>query len=222
MEGPPCGDVCSVCHGNFNIPCQANCSHWFCGNCIMLVWDHGSTLQACRCPLCRRRITLLIPTDDSLRQRHDPAVGDILQKVESYNRIFGGPTTANGFFQIGVDYISSHYQKNPIRTPVPYFSIPSFQYREAIAVRIQDLPFLLRRLVRELVDPRRSLPLVIRARVYIAMILSAAYIFSPIDIIPEAVLGIVGLLDDLLIALMCFLHVAALYRAVLYNRHGGA
>lgn len=27
---------------------------------------------------------------------------------------------------------------------------------------------------------------------------------------------------DLLIALMCFLHVAALYRAVLYNRHGGA
>ncbi|KAH9758053.1 E3 ubiquitin-protein ligase RNF170 [Citrus sinensis] len=187
MEGPPCGDVCSVCHGNFNIPCQANCSHWFCGNCIMLVWDHGSTLQACRCPLCRRRITLLIPTDDSLRQRHDPAVGDILQKVESYNRIFGGPTTANGFFQ-----------------------------------RIQDLPFLLRRLVRELVDPRRSLPLVIRARVYIAMILSAAYIFSPIDIIPEAVLGIVGLLDDLLIALMCFLHVAALYRAVLYNRHGGA
>lgn len=70
------------------------------GNCIMLVWDHGSTLQACRCPLCRRRITLLIPTDDSLRQRHDPAVGDILQKVESYNRIFGGPTTANGFFQV--------------------------------------------------------------------------------------------------------------------------
>lgn len=66
----------------------------------MLVWDHGSTLQACRCPLCRRRITLLIPTDDSLRQRHDPAVGDILQKVESYNRIFGGPTTANGFFQV--------------------------------------------------------------------------------------------------------------------------
>ncbi|GAY39607.1 hypothetical protein CUMW_045680 [Citrus unshiu] len=168
MEGPPCGDVCSVCHGNFNVPCQANCSHWFCGNCIMLVWDHGSTLQACRCPLCRRRITLLIPNDDSLRQRHDPAVGDILQK------------------------------------------------------RIQDLPFLLRRLVRELVDPHRSLPLVIRARVYIAMIFSAVYIFSPIDIIPEALLGIVGLLDDLLIALLCFLHVAALYRAVLYNRHGGA
>lgn len=84
--------------------------------------------------MCRRLITLLIPTDDSLRQRHDPAVGDILRRVECYNRIYGGPTSANGLFQ-----------------------------------RIQDLPFLLRRLVQELVDPRRSLPLVIRARVYIAV-----------------------------------------------------
>ncbi|RVW15026.1 hypothetical protein CK203_031577 [Vitis vinifera] len=31
-EGPPANDVCSVCHGGFNIPFQANCSHWFCGS----------------------------------------------------------------------------------------------------------------------------------------------------------------------------------------------
>lgn len=80
------------------------------------------------------------------------------------------------------------------------------------------------------------------------MILSAVYIVSPIDIIPEGnsffffilliiifylivfsqinvligVLGVVGLLDDLLIALICFLHVAALYRSVLYFRHAGS
>jgi hypothetical protein len=35
-------------------------------------------------------------------------------------------------------------------------------------------------------------------------------------------LGIVGLLDDLLIVLICFLHVAAIYRSVLYYRHGGS
>jgi hypothetical protein len=28
---PPEDDVCSVCHDRFRIPCQANCSHWFCG-----------------------------------------------------------------------------------------------------------------------------------------------------------------------------------------------
>ncbi|XP_041018583.1 E3 ubiquitin-protein ligase RNF170-like isoform X5 [Juglans microcarpa x Juglans regia] len=185
MDGPPANDFCSVCRSSFNIPCQANCSHWFCGNCIMLVWHHGSALQPCRCPLCRRQITLLIPGESSLRQRHDPEAAEILEKVETYNRLFGGGT--NGLVQ-----------------------------------RMRDLPFLLRRLLRELLDPRRSLPLVIRARVYIAMFLSAVYIVSPVDIIPEGILGIVGLLDDLLIVLICFLHVAAIYRSVLYFRHGGS
>ncbi|XP_041018584.1 E3 ubiquitin-protein ligase RNF170-like isoform X6 [Juglans microcarpa x Juglans regia] len=151
----------------------------------MLVWHHGSALQPCRCPLCRRQITLLIPGESSLRQRHDPEAAEILEKVETYNRLFGGGT--NGLVQ-----------------------------------RMRDLPFLLRRLLRELLDPRRSLPLVIRARVYIAMFLSAVYIVSPVDIIPEGILGIVGLLDDLLIVLICFLHVAAIYRSVLYFRHGGS
>ncbi|KAF2297311.1 hypothetical protein GH714_021224 [Hevea brasiliensis] len=118
-------------------------------------------------------------------ERHNPEVAEILQKVQAYNRLFGGQTS--GLIQ-----------------------------------RMQDLPFLLRRLVQEMMDPQRSLPLVIRARVYIAMILSAIYILSPVDIIPEGILGIFGLLDDLLIGLMCFLHVAAVYRSVLYYRHGGS
>lgn len=31
MNQPPENEVCSICHGNFSAPCQANCSHWFCG-----------------------------------------------------------------------------------------------------------------------------------------------------------------------------------------------
>ncbi|KAI4331772.1 hypothetical protein L6164_016729 [Bauhinia variegata] len=184
-EGPPANDLCSVCHANFETPCQANCSHWFCGNCILRVWDYGSTVQPCKCPLCRRQITLLVPSEDSLRHRPDPEVAQILGRVETYNRLFGGSTTS-------------------------------------LIQRMQDLPFLLRRLLRELMDPHRSLPLVIRARVYIAMILSAVYIISPVDIIPEAILGVVGLVDDLLVVLICFLHVAAIYRSVLYIRHRGS
>ncbi|KAH7524965.1 hypothetical protein FEM48_Zijuj06G0175200 [Ziziphus jujuba var. spinosa] len=30
-DGPPENDCCTVCHDDFNVPCQANCSHWFCG-----------------------------------------------------------------------------------------------------------------------------------------------------------------------------------------------
>ncbi|ESW20616.1 hypothetical protein PHAVU_005G001800 [Phaseolus vulgaris] len=94
---PPSNDLCSVCHGNFHLPCQANCSHWFCANCIMLVWQHGSGTSSCKCPLCRRPITLLVPTEHSLRQRHDPEVAQILSKIHAYNRVFGGQPSS--FFQ---------------------------------------------------------------------------------------------------------------------------
>lgn len=183
-EGPPANDVCSVCHEGFNIPFQANCSHWFCGNCILRVWQHDSVLQPCKCPLCRRQITLLVPAGASQRQCNDPEVSAIVGRVERYNRLFG--RCDSSLFQ-----------------------------------RMRDLPFLLRRLLRELMDPQRSLPLLIRARVYFAMLTSIIYIVSPVDIIPEGVVGILGLLDDFIIAFICFLHIAAIYRSVLVHRHGG-
>nr|ADV02777.1 C3HC4-type zinc RING finger family protein [Ipomoea batatas]GMD51020.1 E3 ubiquitin-protein ligase RNF170-like [Ipomoea batatas] len=183
MDLPPENEFCSVCHGNFHIPCQANCSHWFCGNCILQVWDHGSALQPCKCPLCRRQITLLVPSEASSRQRQSPEVSDVFTRVETYNRLFG-------------------------------------QHSTGLLQKLQDLPFLLRRLLREITDPQRSLPFVIRARVYLAAFLSVLYVLSPIDIIPEGFLGIIGFLDDLIIVFICFLHVAALYRSLLVFRHG--
>lgn len=66
----------------------------------MLVWHHGSALQPCKCPLCRRQITLLVPGGASLRQRHDPQVAEILGKVETYNRLFGG--RSNGVIQVAI------------------------------------------------------------------------------------------------------------------------
>ncbi|KAJ9562531.1 hypothetical protein OSB04_007691 [Centaurea solstitialis] len=185
MDGPPENDFCSICHGNFQIPHQANCSHWYCGNCILQVWNHGSALQPCKCPLCRRQITLLVPSQASSQQVDDPETSEILKRIEGYNRFFG--TQSSGLSQ-----------------------------------RVQDLPFLLRRLFRELMDPQRSLPFVIKARVYLALLSTAIYVLSPVDIIPEALFGILGLLDDFIIALIFFLHVGTLYRAILVRRYGGS
>ncbi|XP_020680818.1 E3 ubiquitin-protein ligase RNF170-like isoform X1 [Dendrobium catenatum] len=184
MDSPPENDVCSVCHERFTLPCQANCSHWFCGSCIMRVWHHGSALRPCKCPICRRLITLLIPTETSQSQRHEPAASQILENIEKYNRSFGG---------------GSH----------------------SIMQRLRDLPFFTRRLLRELMDPQRSLPLVFRARMIFAIVPTILYVLSPIDILPEGVFGLVGFIDDLLILLIAFLHLAALYRSILLYRHGG-
>ncbi|KAH7681017.1 RING finger protein 170 [Dioscorea alata] len=185
MESPPVNDVCSVCHDDFNLPCQANCSHWFCGHCILRVWHHASALQPCKCPICRRVITLLIPSETAQHQRHDPEASRVLTQIENYNRVFGGGSRS--FVQ-----------------------------------RLRDVPFFLRRLMRELMDPHRSLPLVFKARMIFAIVLSTIYVLSPVDIVPEAVFGFIGLLDDFLILLIVFLHVAAIYRSVLLYRHGGS
>uniref|UniRef100_A0A453ME11 RING-type domain-containing protein n=1 Tax=Aegilops tauschii subsp. strangulata TaxID=200361 RepID=A0A453ME11_AEGTS len=87
---PPEDDVCSVCHDRFRIPCQANCSHWFCGECIIRVWNHGAAVQPCKCPICRRLINLLVPANVSDDQNDDPQLQRVLGEIQHYNHIFGG------------------------------------------------------------------------------------------------------------------------------------
>ncbi|KAF5758315.1 hypothetical protein HanXRQr2_Chr16g0727821 [Helianthus annuus] len=86
---------------------------------------HHYSLQPCKCPLCRRQITLLVPSQASSQQIHNPEAAEILKKIEAYNRLFGS--------------------------------------------QVQDLPFLFKRLLRELMDPQRSLSFVIKARLYLAV-----------------------------------------------------
>lgn len=63
MDRPPVNDVCSICHHNFHIPCEANCSHWFCGmfylrDCEMILWNPFSGVEIK--VLWRIRILLIV------------------------------------------------------------------------------------------------------------------------------------------------------------------
>ena len=60
------------------------------GECILRVWQHSSVLQPCKCPICRRAITLLIPSEVSEAEQQDPEVERIQRDLAKYNRIFGG------------------------------------------------------------------------------------------------------------------------------------
>lgn len=64
----------------------------------MQVWHFSSARGPCRCPLCRREITLLVPSEASLRQRYDSDVAEVLGKVERYNRSFS--THARNLVQV--------------------------------------------------------------------------------------------------------------------------
>jgi len=93
-EGPATNDRCSICHENFQLPCQANCSHWFCANCIIQVWQYSSSLKPCKCPLCRRPINLLVPTgvDNNDDYEQDRL---IVADIQRYNRLFGDQSNAS-------------------------------------------------------------------------------------------------------------------------------
>lgn len=48
--------------------------------------------------------------------------------------------------------------------------------------------------------------------------MSILYVISPIDLMPEAVLGVVGLVDDFAVILFILVVIAGLYEAVVLAR----
>ncbi|GMH24861.1 hypothetical protein Nepgr_026704 [Nepenthes gracilis] len=91
METPPDDDVCPICFSDFTLPCRANCGHWFCGSCILQVWNHGSAFETCKCPMCCRHIASLTP-NLSLHQENESEARKVMNAIGRYNRLFvGGP-----------------------------------------------------------------------------------------------------------------------------------
>ena len=82
---------------------------------------------------------------------------------------------------------------------------------------LQDLPTLLRHFFNEFF----SLPGIIRlfnARIYICIIAAVLYLVSPLDIIPEAVFGLLGLLDDVFVLLLFAVYLTIIYRGIVAER----
>lgn len=184
MEAPAANECCSICHDPFTLPCQANCAHWFCGECILRVWQHTSALQPCKCPICRRPITLLIPSEVATAPPEERTAEEIISDIAKYNRIFGGGVVS-------------------------------------LIQRVRDMPLLLRRLVREMMDPRRALQLIHRTPILFYLVFVAFYLVSPLDLIPEGIVGLVGFLDDILVMVVVLFYFAMLYRSTLLMQHGG-
>ncbi|XP_024537585.1 E3 ubiquitin-protein ligase RNF170-like [Selaginella moellendorffii] len=80
-------DCCSVCQEQFTLPCQANCTHWFCGECILRVWEYGSALLPCKCPICRQPITHLWPSEFSTTEEATNFM-PLLTDIATYNLNF--------------------------------------------------------------------------------------------------------------------------------------
>lgn len=167
---------CPVCLNPFRHATLANCGHVYCAQCIVAYWRHGTWLDAVACPVCRTKVTVLMPnfTEPNV---DDADRNEALADIRSYNRRFS----------------------NEPRSWLEH---------------IRDIPVLVPNLFRELFSIG-GLMLMFRLRVMILTVAAGMYILSPLDILPEAILGVFGLLDDLFIMFLLLVYLCIAYRQFL-------
>ena len=83
-----------------------------------------------------------------------------------------------------------------------------------------DLPVLMRHLWAYFWSGQ-GLHFAFQLRVVLLGIMWLLYLLSPLDLLPEAVFGIIGLVDDLFIFLMISMHLAYFFRQILSNMFDG-
>ena len=83
--------------------------------------------------------------------------------------------------------------------------------RRTLIEYIQDFPVLFRHLLRELVSVD-GLVWMFRARIILYLSLAVVYLISPLDLIPEALTGVLGFFDDIIVLMVVLVYVTVLYR----------
>uniref|UniRef100_A0A914UJ22 E3 ubiquitin-protein ligase RNF170 n=1 Tax=Plectus sambesii TaxID=2011161 RepID=A0A914UJ22_9BILA len=83
---------------------------------------------------------------------------------------------------------------------------------------IQDLPVLIPYMLRRLFS-LEGLMWVFRLRVLLCMVGLVVYVLSPLDVIPEAIFGLFGILDDIFVAFVLLLYASVAFRQVMANRN---
>ncbi|XP_069482509.1 E3 ubiquitin-protein ligase RNF170 isoform X2 [Ambystoma mexicanum] len=87
----------------------------------------------------------------------------------------------------------------------------------SIMERIMDLPTLLRHAFREMFSVG-GLFWMFRIRIVICLVGAFLYLASPLDIIPEALFGILGFLDDFFVIFLLLIYISIMYREVVTQR----
>lgn len=86
----------------------------------------------------------------------------------------------------------------------------------SLVEQVRDLPMLLRHLVVYLFSGE-GLHLAFQLRVGVLAVVWIVYLLSPLDLLPEAVFGLIGLLDDLVIFLLISMYLTFFFRQIMSN-----
>lgn len=152
--------------------------------------------------MCRQDVSCLLPlySRREAAQHQNDEFSRVFALIQSYNRRFSGAPR-------DVIYNQSHYN--------------FFYYFDHVFVKywdyISDIPILLRHVLTEMFS-FNDLSIWYRIRFGFLIFLSFVYFISPLDVIPEALFGLFGLLDDILVVLFLVIYICTLYRQIIANR----
>ena len=82
---------------------------------------------------------------------------------------------------------------------------------------VRDCPTLMRHLWNEFFSVG-GLMLMFRIRILLCFVAGLMYVFSPLDIIPEGVFGVLGLLDDIFVLFLLAMYISIIYRRLVVSR----
>ncbi|CAF3344316.1 unnamed protein product [Rotaria sp. Silwood1] len=82
---------------------------------------------------------------------------------------------------------------------------------------ISDIPVLIPHIIRQMFTVQ-NLAWTYRLRIILILFTVIAYVLSPLDILPESVLGFLGLFDDILVIFCAALYVIIIYRILIHFR----
>lgn len=82
---------------------------------------------------------------------------------------------------------------------------------------LYDMPTLIRHLGRELFSVS-GLVWMVWVRIVMCLFAAIIYFILPVDLLPEAVFGLLGYLDDILVILLLAIYATVVYRNFIANR----
>jgi len=184
---------CPICLNPVEFAIETNCGHRYCGSCFFEYHrrENNGRLQrvAVRCPCCRRMVDTI----------HD-FFSDQEQKNAVPSRDRDRDSKGNeDFTPSKVIELVTAYNRT--------FSNEPRTFRDVVL----DTPTLLRHMWRQIANGGPGF-IVMNVYLISVVLVMVLYLVCPIDIIPEAIFGLLGFLDDLIIGSFLLVYLAHAYR----------
>jgi RING finger protein 170 len=183
---------CPICLSTADYCVESNCGHIFCAQCILDYHERGTNSRTEFLGGCKC---------PNCRRRID--LFDKLWSLEEKNALNNQLPVAVQLNRRLISY-NSKFSGSEQRS---YFDI------------VRDSPTLLSRLWSEATASFSNLcALLLQSRIALGFVIALIYFLIPLDLVPEAVFGLVGLIDDLMVMGGVAVYIANVYRQLQLQR----